>query len=343
MPRVTISLVTWNGEKDIEGCIQSLLNQAFRDFEIIVLDNGSKDNTLKKIRAVRAGVPLRVIELRENIGFAAGHNRVIRESSGEFVCTLNQDVRLENGYLERLLAFMEKHTRSGAVAGILYRSRASTENDASDELHTTRFIDTAGLRIRRSLRAVEVQGAVLPLHKANEVFGVSAAAAMYRRTSLQDIALPRASGGGEEYFDEDFFSYKEDVDLAWRLRLRGWEAWTVPDAEGVHTRSAGANGNGLLSARRARASFSLLARKYSLRNQLLLLVKSVPRVVLMRSGIFVLFIESAKVWYTIFSDPAAARALFEIPRLLPVMRRKRAYIMKRSTAEYTALARWIGA
>jgi len=240
-PSVTVSILAFRSGDTSPGCLQSVLAADYDgDIDVVVREQGGSDDECAALQTIarEAQAPVR-IEQGTNLGFSGGHNRAFRRSAASLFLALNADARLDTGYLRAAVAAFDSPA-VGAVQGLVLR-------DGAD-----RVIDATGLEPHRSRRVVaRRQGERLaePAEPA-EVWGVDGAVALFRRAALVDVAHP-----GGEVFDEDFFAYKEDVDLAWRLRRRGWSTRFVPDAVAWHRRSArGAAGGGvrlLLAERRA--------------------------------------------------------------------------------------------
>ncbi|MBI5076799.1 glycosyltransferase family 2 protein, partial [Candidatus Falkowbacteria bacterium] len=223
MPRVSINLVTWNGERYIENCLRSVLNQTFRDFSIIIIDNGSTDQTLELIS--ERFPHLNVIKHKENLGFAKAHNQAIHWTGSDYILCLNQDVVLDQNFLQAMVLLMDSRPLCGAVTGKILRLQDDQE---------TKYIDSAGLKISKGYRVMDSGSAEIDEGQYDiieEVFGVSGAVPLYRRKALEEISFQK------EFFDESFFSYKEDVDLSARLRIAGWQIWRAPGAVAYHDRT----------------------------------------------------------------------------------------------------------
>jgi GT2 family glycosyltransferase len=191
--------------------------QTFSDFETILVDNGSVDGSTEFIRTEYPWVTL--VALPENIGFAAGNNRGLAASSGEFIVTLNNDITLEPGFLAALLAPVLADASIGMVAAKMLNYYASSRIDAIGLI-----IAVNGLGYNLGV-AQEDRG---QYDIATDVFGSCGGAALYRRKMLTEVG----------FFDEDFFAYYEDFDLAWRCRLAGWGSATAPRAVVYHVHSA---------------------------------------------------------------------------------------------------------
>ena len=227
---VAVVIVSWNGRHHLEGCLPALRAQAFRDFSVILVDNGSTDGTVDFVRANYPEVD--VVDLPENRGFAGPNNlgisRAFIDPSVRYVVTLNNDTRPEPGYLAELVACAGRHADAGAIQPKVVNYYEPTR------------IDSAGILISRDMNAVNRglgETDTGQYAREEELFGASASAALYCREALEVTALPRPDGT-VDYFDGDYFAYYEDVDLAWRLRLAGFPAYYAPHAVVWHVHSA---------------------------------------------------------------------------------------------------------
>jgi len=215
---VAVVVVTWNSEAVIEACLRSAVAEC--PAEIIVVDNGSCDHTLT--RAIMAAPEAQMITLETNRGFAVGCNIGIAHTSSPYILFLNDDARLEPGYLEVLVRCIEADLQAASVTGKLISNQGSGCS----------WIDSAGLAMQfYALRPIDRGHGEIDrgqYDEPSECFGPSGAAALYRREALKSV--------GPEIFDEDLFAYFEDVDLAWRLRRIGWRHLYEPRAMAHHTR-----------------------------------------------------------------------------------------------------------
>ncbi|MFN8452669.1 MAG: glycosyltransferase family 2 protein, partial [Anaerolineae bacterium] len=219
---ISVHIVTFNSAATLRACLEGLRAQAFVDYEAHVFDNASTDDTRQIIRD--AGIHL--VESSDNLGYAQAHNRLIDQTESTYVLTLNPDVYLLPEFLGAMARALDANPALGAAAGRLLRVDQLGETPA--------VIDSAGLAMRRSRRQ-RLLGENTPVEpyptEPCPIFGPDGAAAFYRRAMLDDV---RVLG---EVFDSDFFMHKEDVDLCWRARLRGWESVCVPDAVAHHVRA----------------------------------------------------------------------------------------------------------
>ena len=209
---VAVIVLNWNGWHYLEGCLAALANQTYPNFEVVVVDNGSTDGSPDLVAGRYPSV--RLILNSTNRGFAAANNQAIQATSTAYVATLNNDTKVEPDWLAALVAAGEAHPEAGAIASKMVFA------------HAPEVINSCGIGLDRAGIAWDLEGGcrVEAATQAREVFGACAGAALYRRTMLDEIGL----------FDEDFFAYMEDVDLAWRGRLAGWSAVFAPGAVVTH-------------------------------------------------------------------------------------------------------------
>lgn len=222
MSGVCAVVVNFDGERLLGPCLESVEVALARcagprlAVRTILVDNGSSDGSLALVRARFPAVE--VVELGRNGGFATGVNAGIARSCEEWLLLVNSDMTLAPTAVERLLAAGEDPRVGSVGAQIRFAADERAINSAGIE------VDVLGVAGDRLVG----QPAASASHAPHEVFGVSAGAALYRRSMLAEI-------GG---FDESFFLYLEDADVAWRARAHGWTAVCVPEAVAVHRHSA---------------------------------------------------------------------------------------------------------
>lgn len=307
----------------IVACLKSVLEQIYPNLEILIIDNNSGDKTLEKIREIQREIQggfkgnQRVIKNKKNLGFAAGHNRGIKESRGEYVLCLNQDVVLDKDFVKYAIEAMEKDEKIGSVQGKLYRQ--------------DKILDTTGLIALKNRRFINRgQGEEdKNQYQVGEIFGVDGAAPLYRRTALEDTKI------NNEYFDEDFFMFKEDVDLAWRMQLYGWKAVYEPKAFGYHLRGAGDSAvRKPAEIIEQRKKISQFAKFYSFKNQRLMQIKNELPSLFFRH-IFSILIKEIGAWlYVIFFEKYTWKAVKSLIKQIPDAIKKRKIIMKNKRVNY---------
>jgi GT2 family glycosyltransferase len=255
-PDVSIIVVTFDSETDLRLSLRSALGQEGVTTEVIVVDNGSTDGTLAIVREF--GADIRLLQQAENIGFAGGMNAGIAASSGRYVLSLNPDCRPEPGFCRTLVERLDARPDAGSASGRLLRG-------AGGELEPSGEIDSVGIYFTASGRHFD-RGSGEPARgrylEEEPVFGVTGAAGFYRRVALDAV---RISTG---WFDADFFAYREDADLAWRLHDHGWACLYVPEAVAVHRRS---------NLPERRSQMSAVVNYHSVKNRWLLRINNQTR------------------------------------------------------------------
>jgi GT2 family glycosyltransferase len=262
IPIVSVIIVNWNGRNWLEQCLPALAEQTFTDFEVIVVDNGSEDDSVKYLG--ESWPDIRVLARSENTGFAAPNNWGIEEARGEWIATLNNDTLVHRSWLKNLLA-ETGDPQVGMVASLVVFWDEPDRVDAAGIL-----VDAAGIAWNRGHGQL-VDDVSVPC----EVFGPNGSAALYRREMLDNIGL----------FDEDYFAYYEDVDLAWRARRAGWRCRYTPAAIVRHRHSA------------TGGQFPWLKTFLISRNKLWTIVKNYDRSEFVRRMPIILFYDLASLFY----------------------------------------------
>ncbi len=324
-PYVTICLVTHQAEEWLPGCLSSVAAQTLREYELLVLDNASSDRT-PELLAIAAGNDGR-IEVQSsdvNVGYAAGHNRLIERARGQFVVLLNQDVELDPAFLaEAVRAFEHKPSVAAVQARVLRLAGPGFR---------VPVVDSTGLVMLRDRRFVargHGQPDGMQFADAGPVFGADGPVPVYRVEALRDAREPSRRGGWE-VLDEDFFMYKEDVDLAWRLQRLGWDAWYAPDAVAWHARtSLGPSSTRLVDVARANQRVPAWIRAVSWRNQRLMQLKNDDFEGYVRDLPRIARREILSWLFVVAVDPRRMRAGFDLVKLLPVTLSKRRFLARR--------------
>lgn len=252
LPKISVHVITYNSAQTIEPCLQSLLEQREADFETVIVDNGSTDDTVRRVEAMR--IPVNVN--KKNCGYSKAHNQALSLTNSDYVLTLNPDVWLAPDYLHYMMQALDAQPQVGSASGCLLRV---------EQLGQAPFaIDSTGLFMRRNRRqGLRNEGGPVETRptQSHAIFGPDGAAAFYRRTMLDDIRIM------DEVFDPDFFMHKEDIDVCWRAQLRGWSSVYVPDAVAHHVRS-------FRPGHQNRRIINREMRFYATRNRYLLMLKN---------------------------------------------------------------------
>lgn len=316
MAVVSVHIVTYNSAATIETCLRSILEQCYADFRVVVFDNASTDDTIRRIEKLRVDV----VANEKNIGYAAAHNQAINATNSRYVLTLNPDVRLDPYYLYSMTCALDQNPEIGASAGCLLR--------VEDLTLSPTCIDSAGLFMRPNRRqGLLCEGLPISQRPMTQylIFGPDGAAAFYRRAMLDDI---RVMG---EVFDQDFFMHKEDVDVCWRAQLRGWKSLYVPDAIAHHIRT-------FRPGQRQRVSAEM--RFYGVRNRYLLMLKNeiFPHYLhdLYRIGLY----DAGVLGYIALKEPASWQALWSVKNLFNRMMEKRKVIQAQRRVSWKDIRPW---
>ncbi|MBI3572605.1 MAG: glycosyltransferase, partial [Candidatus Kerfeldbacteria bacterium] len=304
----------------LPSCLESIREQTLQPHSILIVDNASVDGTVEWLREEWPHVHL--LRNTRNMGFGRAHNQALRIGQQAYVLILNPDVVLTPNWLAQGVDWMESHPHAGSLGGLLRRFTYSRE-----ELKTVEFsdiIDSAGLHGFRSRHFVD-RGAGLvdrgQFGQPEQVFGLSGACVLFRREALESIRWKN------EFFDEDFFGYKEDIDLAWRLQRQGWEAWFVPRLVAYHHRHIqGAERQSTRAIIHHHRSRDRMIAAYSYRNHWLLLLKHESAQTWLRDWPWILAYELKKLAFTVIQRPSNLSVLISVIRLFPRMRQK-AHVM----------------
>ncbi len=231
-----VIILNWNGARLLPACLSALAAQTYRDYELWLVDNGSIDGSSALLDDLERSLqpawlsaplpcPARIIRNPNNVGFAAGNNQAIRCARARYIVALNNDAVPEPKWLAELVSCADEAPHEvGREVGMI----ASTMLFA----HLPDVVASAGISLHEDGVALDrglgILSADLESRGVVPVFGPSAGAALYRADMLNDVGL----------FDERFFSYLEDADLAWRARSKGWRALRNPHAKVTHEYSA---------------------------------------------------------------------------------------------------------
>ncbi|WP_342415689.1 glycosyltransferase family 2 protein [Paenibacillus sp. FSL R10-2782] len=303
---VSVHIVTYNSEKDIKECLKAVSKQSHPLQAVVIIDNQSRDQTGEQVKELADlfGSKLKYISNVQNVGFAPGHNQAIALNDTDYVLVLNPDVTIEPDYIERLVAVMEHNQHIGSATGQLLR-KANRE-----------MIDSTGIVMNSARRAFDRGAGESSVRwpESGKVFGVSGAAAMYSRRMINDIAL------NGEFYDGSFFAYKEDVDVAWRAALLGWEAYYDAGAIAYHERGW---------KETSRTSQPLFVRRLSYINRYKMMYKNDTLSEWMKNIISLLSYEIASNLYFLLREPKVFGAWKAFFKELPELREKRRQLRKK--------------
>jgi len=216
-PLISVVIPNWNGKHFLAECIDSLNEQTFRDFEIILVDNGSTDGSAE-FAEERYGNFIRIIRNKKNLGFTGGNNVGIEAARGEYIVLLNNDTWAHPNWLDELVKATHLGPPVGMWASKVYSYYKRSQIEAVGEL-----IYWDGLSRSRGQYEQE-RG---QYEEMEEIFFPPGCGGMYRKVVFEEIGL----------FDEDFFAYADDAEIGIRARLAGWKCVYVPKAILYHKNS----------------------------------------------------------------------------------------------------------
>jgi GT2 family glycosyltransferase len=323
---VSVHIVTYNSADDIIDCLEAVMAQDYPIEKIVVVDNASSDGCAEKVNTFHRTIPkassihsledieqpnvptheelstnIVLIQNQKNTGFAPAHNQAIAATNTDYVLVLNPDLTLAPDYVSRLITQMVQNPLIGSATGKLLLKADHG------------LVDSTGLRMNRARRAFD-RGAGEPAEQWTEsgtVFGVSGAAAMYSRRMIEDISIDG------EFFDADFFAYKEDVDVAWRAQLFGWQSCYDAEAIGYHERGWKTSG---------RSAKAMFIRRISYINRYKMIYKNEPARTMLKTILISLPYELAAHGYMLLREPQLIAAWKSFFAQLPALKKKREYI-----------------
>jgi GT2 family glycosyltransferase len=310
LPTVSIAIVTFNSARYIRRCLEAVLTQEGVPLRVVVADNASTDDTRTILSEYQGRI--QAIFCPRNEGFATGQNLAIRASEGaEWVLTLNPDVLMQPGFVRRLLEAGSADPTVGAVCGKLFSIAPGFEPLAEPR------IDSAGMYFTPNMRHFDRGWHERDCRRydcAEYVFGASAAAALYRREMIDDIAVDG------HFFDPDFFVYREDADVAWRAQLMGWRCLYAPEAVAHHVRTV------TPANRRTLPGF---INMHSVKNRFLMRIKNVTPGLYRRYWLPMTLRDLAVMGGSIFWEPSSLPAFWRVAKCLPRAVKQRRQIMAR--------------
>ena len=315
---------------------------------------------------------IKYIKNSENAGFGRPHNEAMRIMKSDFILLLNSDAILTPNYVENAIKPFQD-PKVGAVQGKLLRydfdKNELCKNKENPELN---IIDTTGLMMLKNRRIVCIgqgQADKGQFEKETEVFGADGAIPVYRKEALEDVKLPMIKSltptlsqrerepnkketkslqpttynlNSYEYFDENFFMYKEDVDLAWRLRLCGWKTIYTPQAIAYHGRGSGDSmAKSYIDIIKERRKINKKAKFFSFKHQRLMQIKNDFPSLLFTKHLPRFIIKEVGAWaYMMIFERFTLRILKDLYRDIPLFLKKRKIVMAKKKISTKEMERW---
>jgi GT2 family glycosyltransferase len=317
---VSITIVTYNSGRFIKRCLESILDQTYSFKEIIVVDNASTDGTTDILEPFEDRC--RIIYNEDNIGFAAAQNQAMSMSDSGWVLTLNPDVLLLPDFITALVHAGNLDPRIGTVCGKLLTMSAGFDFPEKPVVDSTGIFFTPTLR-HLDRGSLEYDNG--HYRQYEYVFGATAAAALYRREMIDDISLDG------EFFDSDFFVYREDADVSWRSQLLGWKCLYAPYARGYHVRKA------LPGNRRA---LPPEINMHSVKNRFLLRIKNISGDLYRRNWVQITGRDLVVVACCLLWEHSSLKAFWFLAKNYRRVLAKRRLIQERQRVDNDYMASW---
>jgi len=325
MTTITVSIVLYDSAADIEACLRAVREQLRPPDRVVVVDNASADDGAAL--AARVMGDAQIERLPANVGFAAAHNLAITLAPADVHVVLNPDCRLGPAYLAVAEQTLARDATVGSMTGRLLRYRDDVDGGPLAELEDD-VLDSTGMIAFRNRRVLD-RGADEPAAGrytvAEDVFGTSGAAAVYRRAMLEDAAFEG------EFFDEGFFTYREDVDLAWRALLLGWRCRYEPAALARHRRRV---------APRRRRQLPPSINRLAVANRWRMLAKNELGAGWRRDGLRIVARDIGILGYAAVREQTTLAAVLDVARDARRLRAWRIDVMRRRTIDPEAMLRW---
>jgi len=309
MEKIDISVIipNWNGRDLLKDCLKSLKNQSYKNFEIILVDNGSTDGS---VEYVKNNFPkVRIISLQKNFGFARAINEGVKVSRAEYIVLLNNDTSVDKEFIKKLIECAELHPEVISV------------NSKLLNFYNKKIIDGVGILINEvgQARSIDWQEKDKGQYNSEQyIFGATGGASLFRRESFVKLGL----------FDENYFMYSEEVDFAFRAQFQRYKSIFCPEAKVFHKHKATAK------------KFSAHVEYWQFRNMTQTIVKDFPvsilfkkwrwlKIILVHLNTIFFQLRNGYFWPPVLAD---LWILFHLPQLLH--ERKRIQSSRKVSDEY---------
>lgn len=298
MAQISVIILNFNGKEYLKECLDSLAKQSYKDFEVIFVDNNSKDDSVEYVKSNYPKV--KIIKNNKNYGFAEGNNIGIRKAKGEFIFILNNDTKVDKNCLKNLVKFAKNNLDYGSFSpSLLFYDNPTKINS----IGLLAFKDGSGIDLGIGCNYLD--------YKSRDIFGVSGGASFFRKEMLEDIKI------NDDYFDSDFFCYYEDLDLAFRAQLKGWKSRYIQEAIVYH------------KMRGTAKKFNGLGEYYGIRNKVFMIIKNYPFKLLVKMFPVIILRQGVSCFYHLIRfNLNAIKARLSIFPLIPKMLSKRRIIQK---------------
>lgn len=347
MSKVITHILVWNDERYLERLLKSIDAQTHEDLTIRMLDNGSTDDTVKYLQEK---APHYIVSRNtKNEGFAGGHNQLMKftldhlsdeNPDSTYILIANSDMIWDQDIVKNLAkALDEKKTAVAAQPKLLRAFGEVTDEEGTTDVLQSDILDTTGMRTAKSLRMSD-RGAGEKDHgqydTKTDIFAPTGTMMMIRLSAVHTLME------AGEFYDDDFFAYREDCDLALRMRELGMKSIFVPSARAWHYRGMfGEEKQTWLQRIKNRRGQRPFFAALSTRNQLLLLIKHLNFDLAMRILPAVLMSEIPRTLYGVIFESMTRKRVLEIPRLFPKMLKKRKKLLEMRTATAQEILQYV--
>lgn len=341
---INVLLLTWNGLRFLPDLFESLDKQTYKNFTLRICDNGSTDGTIEYLREYRTKDL--VLANNKNIGYAPGYNALYKFTvdhlagdEEEILLLLNQDIILANDTLEKLVVEFKKDEKVGSVQPKLFKAFAEQMNEELEEKTKSDILDSVGLVIRRDWRFYEKGAGEMDNGQYDndlDIFGVNGALAAYRLKAVQESSIDG------NLFEERYFAYREDCDLAWRMRKVGWDARFAPEVRAHHYRGMyGAYKSGLFERLKNRRGQRPIAAALSLRNEIYTMIRNLDLLTFLRYSPFIFFQLGGRIVYAFIFESLTRKELLKIPGQLSYLIKCRKKIKEMTVVDNNQLMKYV--
>lgn len=335
-PTVSVVIIHYNTKHYLKSCLDALFKQTYPYIKIFFIDNNSPDPSwqdfLKEHYPMEKYKNLEIIANEHNSGYSGAANQGVRLAhNADYILITNPDIIFEPDYFAKVVERIEQEPQAAAITGKI-KKYDFTNNKQTNLIDTVGLFSFPNRRIIDDGQGLEDDGR---FDKEKEVFGISGACPLYRKKALEAVKI------GDEYLDDDFFMYKEDVDLSWRFQLFGWKCLYYPQAIAWHGR-----GTGVLKrfthfqVMKNRSQLSDFQKFYGFRNQRLMQLKNEMWGNVFRHPIALLVKEFLIFFYVLLREPKLLKAYLDIFKKMPAMLKKRKYIMRNKKVDSRKMEHW---
>ncbi len=332
--KISVIIIHYNTPEYLKGCIDAIFSQSYENIEIIFIDNNSPDKTgMNFVKEKYDHLKnFKLIYNIKNLGYAKAANQGIKMATdAKYIVITNPDILYTKDYFKKCVERIKADPKTASITGKVYKYDFDRDKK-------TDIIDTVGLFAYKNRRFIDDgQGLVDEgqFDKEKEIFGVSGACPLYTKEALEDVKI------NNEYFDEDFFMYKEDVDLAWRLKIYGWKSLYYPKAIAYHGRGTGVHrrffNKELLKVRDRLSKFQ---KHHSFRNQHLMQAKNEFFINFIRDFFPIMGRKFLMLIYITFKEPYLWKSYKEYWKLLAKILKKRRIIMRHKKISTKVMRKW---